>query len=74
MQDYTEGTRCADIAQRAPQKREEIIVRTSVPLSNGLHLEWSNVNQAWFVMWYSQVFGVYNTLPEARAYAEDLLR
>ena len=32
---------------------------------NGLHIEWSNVNQAWFLMWFEQVLRIFNDKADA---------
>jgi hypothetical protein len=41
---------------------------------NGLHIEYSNVNQAWFLMWFDQVLRIFNEKWEAQAEMNDLLR
>lgn len=39
---------------------------------NGIHIEYSNVNQAWFVMWYDQVLRIFNEKDDAEYYVETL--
>ena len=36
-----------------------------------MRLEWSNVNQAWFVMFGDSVLRIFNTLAEARQFIEE---
>jgi hypothetical protein len=38
----------------------------------GLHIEWSNVNRAWFLMWFDQVLRVFNEKSDAEMAFEDL--
>ena len=40
-------------------------------LPEGITVQWSRVNQAWFVMWLGLVLGIKNTLPEIRDYLLD---
>jgi len=42
-------------------------------MQNGLHVEWSNVNQAWFLMWFDQVLRIFNKKADAEAEMERLL-
>jgi len=32
---------------------------------NGIHIEWSNVNQAWFLMWKQEVLHIFKKKIEA---------
>ena len=41
---------------------------------DGLHIEYSNVNRAWFLMWNDQVLRFLGTKQEAQREMEDLLR
>lgn len=37
----------------------------SLPVVNGIHVTYSNVNQAWFVLWHTQVLSVHNAKEDA---------
>lgn len=42
---------------------------------NGIHIEWSPINQAWFVMWGRvEVLRIFNERWEADEYVKDLER
>jgi len=40
---------------------------------NGLHIEWSNVNQAWFLMWHTEVLRIFNDKSDAETEMTRLL-
>lgn len=43
-------------------------------MNKGLHIAYSPVNQAWFLMWCDLVLRIFNRKWEAEAEMEDLLR
>lgn len=43
-------------------------------MKNGLHIVYSPVNQAYFLMWFDHVLRIKNEKWEAEAEMEDLLR
>ena len=43
-------------------------------MEDGLHIEWSNVNQAWFLMWHGSVLRILPSKAEALDAKEDILR
>jgi len=51
-------------------KRQSILKGKS---TMGLRIIRSNVNQAWFLMWFDQVLGIYIEEWEAQAALDDLL-
>lgn len=44
------------------------------PMIGGLHVIYLPVNQAWALMWHTQLLGIYNTKAEANEEMRDLLR
>ena len=42
-------------------------------MRNGLHIEWSNVNLAWFLMWHAEVLRIFNCKMDAEHELERLL-
>jgi hypothetical protein len=42
-------------------------------MNTGLHIEYSNVNQSWFLMWFDQVLRIFNEKWEAQAELDDLI-
>jgi len=40
---------------------------------NGLHIEYSNVNQAYLLMWFDSVLRIRNTREECEEEAKDLM-
>ncbi len=40
---------------------------------DGIHLAWSNVNQAWFLMWKHEVLGIINDKAEAEQRMMELI-
>lgn len=43
-------------------------------MNNGLHIEYSPVNQAYFLMWFDHVLFIKTDKAEAQAEMDDLLR
>lgn len=43
-------------------------------MKNGLYITYSNVNQAWFLMWFDQVQRIFNVKADAEAELERLTR
>lgn len=39
--------------------------KTSSEEINGIHIEWSNVNVAWFLMWKQEVLNIFSKKIEA---------
>jgi len=48
-------------------------MKTKFDYGNGLSLRYSNVNNAWFLMWNSQVLSTFNELYEAQAEAKRIV-
>ena len=42
--------------------------------NNGIHVQYSLVNQAWFVMWHESVLHVFNNKEDADTRAEELIK
>jgi hypothetical protein len=42
--------------------------------TNGIHVEYSPINAAWFVMWFNQVLSVHQRKSDALAEATRLTR
>jgi len=47
--------------------------KTSSEEVDGLHIEWSNVNQAWLLMWKHEVLRVINDKAEAEQTMMELI-
>jgi len=43
-----------------------------VQVGNGITIRYSNVNQAYFVMWHNQVLRVFNRYADAERYADEI--
>jgi hypothetical protein len=43
-------------------------------MTNGIHIIYSPINAAWFVMWHSQVLSIHSSKAEAKAEAAYLTR
>ncbi len=46
--------------------------KTSSEEVNGIHLEWSNVNQTWFLMWKESILKILVGMEKAEAEQEML--